>query len=320
MAAANIVELSSLTHRYADRVALRDLTMDVSAGTILAILGPNGGGKTTLFRILATLLTPTAGTARIAGHDVVTAQGAVRAAIGVVFQYPSLDEKLSVLENMHHQGHLYGLSGAALRTRSRELLQRFGVDARSGDTVEKLSGGLKRRVELAKAMLHRPSVLLLDEPSTGLDPAVKLALFQQLVELKEREGVTTLLTTHLMDEADRCDRIAIVDQGKLVALDSAAALKQVIGGDVLTITTADPHALRPRIEARFGGAITLVDGGLRVERECGAAFVPTLIEAFPGEIESVTVGKPTLDDVFLHLTGHRFEERRGGETDAQPAG
>ncbi len=306
MAGEAIVELTSLTHHYGERVALHQVTLQVERGSIFALLGPNGGGKTTLFKILTTLLTPTSGTARVAGADVATERDRVRARIGIVFQKPSLDGKLTVLENLTHQGHLYGLSGRELQRRSREAMERFRFADRANDRVETLSGGLQRRVELAKGLLHRPEVLILDEPSTGLDPGARADLMVHLRELRERDGVTSLLTTHLMDEADRCDRVGILDSGRLVALGTPTDLKATIGGDVVTIHSGNPDSLAARAKERFSCKVDVVDGTIRIEREHGHQFVPQLIEAFPGEIDSVTVGKPTLDDVFLHLTGHRL--------------
>jgi ABC-2 type transport system ATP-binding protein len=210
------------------------------------------------------------------------------------------------LENLTHQGHLYGLSGRELRRRSREAMERFRFADRANDRVETLSGGLQRRVELAKGLLHRPEVLILDEPSTGLDPGARADLMVHLRELRERDGVTSLLTTHLMDEADRCDRVGILDSGRLVALGTPTDLKATIGGDVVTIHSGNPGSLAARAKERFSCKVDIVDAAVRIERERGHQFVPQLIEAFPGEIDSVTVGKPTLDDVFLHLTGHRL--------------
>ncbi len=317
MAPDAAVELESLTHHYGQRCALAGITLDVAPATIFSLLGPNGSGKSTLFRILATLLTPSGGAARIGGCDVTTQQDEVRRRIGVVFQQPGLDGKLTVWENLRHQGQLYGLSGQCLRRRATELLEQCGVNDRANDRVETLSGGLKRRVELAKALLHEPAVLILDEPSTGLDPAARTLLMDHLHQLRDREGVTTLLTTHLMDEADRCDRIAILDEGRLMAVDAPDALKRSVGGEVLTILTDDPVALVERARLDLGVEATVVSGTMRIEHDRGHAFVPKLIEAYPGEIKSVTVGRPTLDDVFVHLTGHRlWNEGKNGAEDS----
>ncbi len=306
MAGETIVELASLTRHYGDRVALEGVTLSVDRATIFALLGPNGSGKSTLFKILTTLLAPTSGTARVAGEDVVTGRDRLRGRIGIVFQKPSLDGKLTVLENLTHQGHLYGLSGRALRRRSEEVMDRYRLADRANDRADELSGGLQRRVELAKGLLHNPEVLILDEPSTGLDPGARADLMRHLRELRDQDGVTSLLTTHLMDEADRCDQIGILDNGRLLALGTPTDLKATIGGDVVTIRSANLESLAARANERFACRAEVVDETVRIERKLGHEFVPQLIEAFPGAIESVTVGKPTLDDVFLRLTGHRL--------------
>ncbi len=228
--------------------------------------------------------------------------------MGVVFQSPSLDKKLTVSENLWHQGHLYNLRGQSLQSRIDDLLGRFGLTERAGDLVETLSGGLRRRAELAKGLLHKPELLLLDEPSTGLDPGVRRELAEYLEQLRDQDGVTIVLTTHLMEEADRCDRIAILDRGKLVALDAPEALKQQIGGDVIAIETKEPDRLGEQIRARFATEVSIVNRTVRLERQRGHEFVPELVRAFPREIDAVSVGKPTLEDVFIRLTGHRFEE------------
>lgn len=300
------VDIRQLTHRYGNRTALDGVSLAIPAGTLFALLGPNGGGKTTLFKILATLIRPTSGGATIAGSDVVSQPAEVRGRIGIVFQHPSLDDKLSVRENMTHQGHLYGLSGRELTQRTLQMLDRFGIADRARDRVGKLSGGMQRRVELAKALLHRPQVLILDEPSTGLDPGARNLLMETLFELRTRDGMTCLLTTHLMEEADRCDELAILDGGKLVAKGTPNELKGTIGGDVVTITCKDAAGLATAAKAKFDVAAEADGSSVRIERHRGHEFVPQLVEAFPGEIETVTVGKPTLDDVFLHLTGHRL--------------
>lgn len=313
MSASPAVEVVDLIHRYGERRALDRVTFDVPRAGLFGVVGPNGGGKTTLFKILATLLRPTSGAARIDGLDVTTNAADVRRHIGIVFQRPSLDARLTALENVLHQGHMYGLRGAALRSRSKELLERFGLADRRDERVDRLSGGMQRRVELAKSLLHRPTVLVLDEPSTGLDPSVRLSLMRFLAELRDADGVTSLVTTHLMDEADDCDRVAVIDHGRLVAVDTPANLKAGIGGDVITLTARDPRRLAADVGARFSVKAEVVDHAVRIERERGHEFISRLVEAFPGEVQTVTLGKPTLEDVFVHLTGH------GMDSDDAPA-
>jgi ABC-2 type transport system ATP-binding protein len=297
-----------LRRRYGDRVALDGVTFAVAPGTVFALLGPNGGGKSTLFRVLSTLLPPDAGTASVLGHDVVRAPLAVRRALGVVFQHPSVDGLLTTTENLVHHGHLYGLAGASLAARIAAVLDRLGLGERRGERVQRLSGGLQRRVELAKALVVGARVLLLDEPSTGLDPGARRDLMTYLHELRDADGITVVLTTHDMEEAERCDRVAILDRGRIVAEGPPDALKAAVGGDVVVLRTADPGALRARVRARFGIDATLVAGTLRLERSRGHELVRDLVEAFPDEVQAITYGKPTLEDVFVHLTGHRLSE------------
>ena len=305
----SVVRVEDLTHCYGERTALDRVSFDVRAGEIFGLLGPNGGGKTTLFRILSTQLPPSAGTARVFGFDVAREAREVRRRLGVVFQSQSVDGKLTVAENLRHQGHLYGLRGSTLRARIEEMLARFGLVERAGERAEKLSGGLRRRVEIAKAMLHRPALLLLDEPTTGLDIGARHDLWNYLESLREAEGVTIMLTTHTMEEADSCGRILLLDQGKMIALDTPASLKAEIGGDVVAAQTSDPAGLQERIRARFGGTPAVVGETVRIERERGHEFITELIEAFPGEIDAVTLSKPTLEDVFIQRTGHQFVEQ-----------
>jgi len=298
-----IVEVQNLTHRYGQRTALSAVNFEVKAAEIFGLLGPNGGGKSTLFRILSTLMTPTSGTASLCGHDVGRDPAAVRRRIGVVFQSQSLDKKLTVEENLRGQGHLHGMSGAALGERIEKVLGRLGLGDRRGDLVEILSGGLKRRVEIAKGLLHRPSVILMDEASTGLDPGARRELWQYILELREQEGVTVLLTSHILDEADKCDRLVLLHEGKVVSEGSPAQLKAKIGGDVVILEAGDPVALGKQIESHFHVRPLSVDGTLRVEIANGHRFITEVVEAFPGAIESVGLHKPTLEDVFLRETG-----------------
>ena len=301
------VVTSDITHRYGDRTALDRVSLSVAEGEIFGLLGPNGSGKTTLFKILTTLLRPTSGTATLFSSDLATDPAGVRRLLGVAFQSPSLDGKLTCLENLVHHGHLYGMRGKSLLARALELLDRFGLADRRGDRTEKLSGGLKRRLELAKAILHRPRLLILDEPATGLDPGARQDVWRDLFALRQDEGITVILTTHLMDEAERCDRLAIMNGGRVVAQGSGDELKAEIGGDVISVETAEPEKLAADIASRFALTAQCVEGIVRIEMPEAHKFVSTLIEAFPGAVLSVRLGKPTLEDVFLHHTGRPFD-------------
>ncbi|MGI8432604.1 MAG: ABC transporter ATP-binding protein [Chthoniobacterales bacterium] len=305
---APALHTNELTHRYGERVALDHVSLTVAPREIFGLLGPNGGGKTTLFRILSTLVRPTSGSAQILGLDLLRDTGALRRRIGVVFQAPSLDKKLKVRENLAHQGRLYGIAGGALRERIEHLLLEFNLRDRANDLVETLSGGLQRRVEIAKSLLHRPEFLLLDEPSTGLDPGARIDLWQTLYRLRDQQGVTVLLTTHLMEEAERCDRVAIIDQGKIVASNTPAALRAEIDGGVISARTKDATSLGERIAQSLGVEVSVLNDEVRIEHPAGAAFIATLVGQFPGEIDSVTLAKPTLEDVFIARTGRRLEE------------
>ncbi len=302
-----MIEARNLTHRYGDRVALDDLSFRVGPGEIFGLLGPNGGGKSTLFRILSTMMGPASGSASIAGFDVVRDPQSVRKSIGVVFQSQSLDKALTVEENLRAQGHLHGLSGALLAERMKSALDRLGLADRTKDLVGSLSGGLKRRVEIAKALLHRPKVLLMDEASTGLDPAARRELSRHVEELRTKDGVTILLTTHILEEADRCDRLILLHNGKIAAEGSPSELRARIGGDVVVLQTSDSETLARGLRERFHVAAAASDGEVRVEIAGGHRFLTEAIEAFPGAIESAGLHKPTLEDVFVKETGARIE-------------
>ncbi len=289
-------------------MALAAVSFTVARGELFALLGPNGGGKSTLFRILATLLPPDGGAARILGHDVAREPAAVRRRLGIVFQHPSLDGKLTVDENLVHHGHLYGLTGATLRRRVDAVVRRLGLEDRRGERAERLSGGLQRRAELGKALLVGAEVLLLDEPSTGLDPGARRDFLAYLHELRATDGITAVLSTHDLEEAERSDRVAIIDAGRIVALGTPAALRAQVGGDVLVLHAHEPERLRERLRARFGLEARVIGGTLRIERARGYELVRDLAEAFPEELQAITVGKPTLEDVFVRLTGHGLAE------------
>jgi ABC-2 type transport system ATP-binding protein len=298
-----IITVDNLTHRYGERTALDSLSFQVAEGAIYGLLGPNGGGKSTLFRILSTMMAADSGRVTVAGLDVERQPDAVRRQLGVVFQTQSLDKKLTVDENMISQGHLYGLSGALLRGRAEEALKRLGLADRRGDIVDTLSGGLKRRVEIAKALLHQPKVLLMDEPSSGLDPGARRELADYITELRSTQGVTVLLTSHILDEAERCDRLLLLHQGRCVVEGTPAELKARVGGDVVLLEVADAAVIEPQLRSRFHAEPHMLNGSIRVETGDGHRFVADVMEAFPGAVRSVAWHKPTLEDVFLKETG-----------------
>ena len=273
---------------------------------MFAQLGPNGGGKTTLFRIVTTLLPTAADHVSVFGRDVATEAREVRRLMGVVFQSPALDGRLTVVENLTTHGRLYGLRGRQLGSRLSEALDLVGLADRTDDLVNTLSGGLQRRVEIAKALLPEPKLLVLDEPSTGLDPGARRELWGHLEDLRQALGTTVILTTHLMDEAAKSDRVAVLHEGRLVALGSPTDLIAEIDADVILVASTDAERLAKDISGSFQQAVNVVDGHVRIERVQGHTFISQLIEAFPEQIDGVTFGKPTLEDVFLHHTGQRW--------------
>jgi ABC-2 type transport system ATP-binding protein len=301
-----VISVQDLVHRYDGRTALNGVSFDVRQAELFGLLGPNGSGKTTMFRILSTLMVAGGGRAIIKGFDAAKEPTKLRREIGVVFQAQSIDVKLTAAENLWHQGHLYGLRGETLNARISELLSRVGLADRAKEKAETFSGGMQRRLELAKGLLHHPAVLLLDEPTTGLDPGARRDLWQYLQILRDEEKVTVIVTTHLMEEAERCDRLAILNEGKLVALGTPPELKQEIGGDVILLDAYNAESLAEKVRARFNVDAQVLAGQVRLERENGHRFITDVVEAFPGEIQAISVSKPSLEDVFIHRTGHKF--------------
>jgi ABC-2 type transport system ATP-binding protein len=299
-----------VSHTYGSRQALAELSLDIRAGELFAIVGPNGGGKTTLFRLLSTLIPLQSGSIDVFGLDVTRQSHAVRRRLGVIFQSPSLDRKLTVAENIRLQATLYGLSGRELAIRLEELLVHFALKERAHELTETLSGGLRRRVELAKGLIHQPELLLLDEPSTGLDPAARSDLWRYLRQLQRDQGTTIFLTTHYLDEADGADRLAILHEGRLVAHGTPDELRAEVGGDSITIQAPNPAELADSIRQRFGLSVAVVDESVRLEVPEGHTWISRLVESFPGRITSIRLGKPSLEDVFIARTGHRFWRER----------
>jgi len=316
------VDVSKVSYAYGDAVALQEVSFSVAPGEIFGLLGPNGGGKSTLFRLLSTLVAMQSGDVKLFEYDLRRQRASVRPLMGVVFQAPALDGKLSVEENMRHQGHLYGLHGSKLRDSILHALERFGLQDRRKQRTEHLSGGLQRRVELAKSLLHRPQLLILDEPSTGLDPGARHDLWSSLEEVRSQDGVTVLMTTHILEEAEGCDRVAVLDRGHLVVTGAPAVLEAQLGGDVISIRCDEPSQLALKLQQKLGIRARLVGGRLRIQNESGAELLKKIVEAFGEDVASVTLSHPTLEDVFIHYTGREFHESReddgGGAVEALP--
>ena len=300
---SHAVETHALGRNFGPRAALSGVTLSVGDGEMFGLLGPNGSGKTTLFRILSTLLSPTSGSARIGGYDVTHEAVRVREHLGVVFQSPALDPQLTVAENLRCAGNLYGLRGGDLEDRLRSSAEALDVANRLRDRVQTLSGGLQRRVEIAKSLLPRPRVLLLDEPSTGLDPAAREGLRAALEKLRRDAGVTVVMTTHLLDEAEQCDRVAILHEGRLVACETPTALRAQLGTDVALLSGRDLQSAAGKVRELFGWSASERSGRLRVEIPAGGDAAARLVAALTGKVETITVGRPTLEDVFFKLTG-----------------
>lgn len=302
MQAAIYVE--NVSHKFGERVALDGITLQVMPGEMYGLLGPNGGGKTTLFRMLCTMLPPDHGTIRLLGKN--AAASAVRAHIGVVFQHPSLDARLTVLENLRHQGHLYGLKGRPLSQRIEEVLDMMALTDRAKDRVEVLSGGLQRRVELCKSLLHRPKILIFDEPCTGLDPGARRRFWDDLDILRCNQGTTLVLTTHFIEEAERCDRIGILDRGRLIAEGTPEELKRTVGHEMITLETRDPKSLQLQIEKIVRRDVQIIDGQVRIACDEGQQLLAQLYPLLREEVQAMTLSVPTLEDVFVQRTGHGF--------------
>ncbi|MBX3464062.1 MAG: ABC transporter ATP-binding protein [Planctomycetes bacterium] len=303
MSEAPAIVASGLEFAYGDRRALRGVSFEVPRGAVFGCLGPNGSGKSTLFKLLSTLVPLQGGRVSMLGHDLATAAAAIRARIGVVFQSPAVDRKLTVRENLRYAGMLLGLSGRELGARSDALLAAGNLADRAGDLVGELSGGLRRRVELAKCLLGRPELVLLDEASTGLDPAARRDMW---AVLRAQPRLSVLFTTHLMDEAAEADQLLLLDQGAIVAAGRPADLMREVGGQVLEVETADAPALLRDLEQQCGARGEVVDGVVRLAGERVHELVPVVVERFGARVQRLQLAHPSLQDVFLRRTGRRF--------------
>jgi ABC-2 type transport system ATP-binding protein len=309
------IATEQLVKRYGEIEAVRGIDLSIMPGEIFGFLGPNGAGKSTTISMLCTLLRPTSGRAAVAGFDVARDPGAVRARIGLVFQDPSLDEQLTARENLDFHAFLYDVPRASRAQRINEVLDMVELADRARSKVLTFSGGMKRRLEIARGILHSPEVLFLDEPTRGLDPQTRSHIWDYLRALRRSEGITIFMTTHYMDEAEFCDRIAIIDMGRIVALGTPDELKARVGGDVITIVTADNATSAAELGSKFGLTPTVDDGTLRIEVSDGAAFIPRLVRDLSAQVTAVTLRRPSLDDVFLKLTGRAIREEQAGALD-----
>ncbi len=308
-AGAPRIALEGIRFAYRGREVLRGVSLDVAPAEIFGLLGPNGAGKSTLFSILAGLLPPAAGEVRLDGAPVRAGARALRVRTGIVFQEPSLDGKLSAEENLRLAAALHRIPRAEARARARALLLAAGLADRAGDAVDRLSGGMRRRLEIARALVARPAILLMDEPTTGLDAAAFRAAWDGLDGLRRTEGLTVILTTHRPDEAERCDRLAVLAAGRIAACETPDALRARIPGDVVVVEADEPASLAAEISARLGVPAVVREDGVHVERERGHELVPRIVEAFPpGRLRSVSLRRPTLADAYLALTGVSLEE------------
>jgi ABC-2 type transport system ATP-binding protein len=300
---APAIEVSDLRKSFGEVEAVRGVSFEVAAGEVFGFLGPNGAGKTTTINMLCTLARPTAGSARVAGHDVVRERDDVRRHIGLVFQDPTLDGYLTAEQNLRLHAELYGVDSALVPDRMRQVLEMVGLWDRRDATVMTFSGGMRRRLEIARGFLHSPRVLFLDEPTIGLDPQTRSSIWRYIAQLQEREEITIFMTTHYMDEAEFCDRIAIMDQGEIVVLDTPEALKAQVGADRVRIQTEDDDAAIAALAERFDVEATMSEGAVTFFVPSGEEFVPRLFAELGIGIRSVSVSRPTLDDVFMSHTG-----------------
>ncbi len=310
----SVIEVENLSRRFGKIDAVKEVSFAIEEGEIFGFLGPNGAGKTTTINMLCTLLHPTSGSARVSGFDVVRQRTDVRRSIGLVFQQTTLDESLSAEQNLRFHGYAYGMPRALREQRIHDVLNMVELWDRRKGSVRTFSGGMKRRLEIARGLLHLPRILFLDEPTLGLDPQTRKHIWDYLIDLREREHLTIFLTTHYMDEAENCGRIAVIDHGHIVAMDSPDGLKNAVGGDLVVFSTADNQAAAQLVHDRYHVEPQLQDGQVRFHVASGETFLPDFVREFPQRLLSVGVRRPTLEDVFLSVTGH---EIRDAELDAK---
>ncbi|MBU7048300.1 MAG: ATP-binding cassette domain-containing protein [Theionarchaea archaeon] len=295
--------------------AVDGVSFSVKKGEIFGFLGPNGAGKTTTINILCTLLRPTSGTATINGYDILKDPHNVRRSIGLIFQEPSLDDRLTAEENLDFHGMIYDIPKDVREERKEELLKMVELWDRKKDQVKTYSGGMKRRLEIARGLLHHPRLLFLDEPTLGLDPQTRNHIWTYIHKLRNEQGITIFMTTHYMDEAENCDRIGIIDYGKIVAMDTPDDLKRMVGGDIITLKTTDDEKAEREIGERYKIQVRRDEKGIHLEIENSEEFIPEFISSFSTRINSINLRRPTLDDVFMKLTGHEIRKEEASAKD-----
>jgi len=305
----DVIEASNIVKRFGELEAVKGVSFTVKEGEIFGFLGPNGAGKTTTINILCTLLQPTAGQARVNGHDVIKERSQVRQSIGLVFQEPALDDYLTAEQNLRFHGYAYGVPRNVLESRLKELLEMMELWDRRKGKINTYSGGMKRRLEIARGLLHHPRVLFLDEPTLGLDPQTRRRIWDYIHDLRKRENLAIFMTTHYMDEAENCDRIAIIDYGRTVALDTLEKLKDGVGGDVISIKTEDNEQAVRLLEEQYKFKPVIENGIVSFTVSHGEEFLPGFVSGFPLRLISIGLRRPTLEDVFLKLTGRNIREQ-----------
>ena len=308
-----IIEVEHLMRRFGNLHAVKGVSFEIGEGEVFGFLGPNGAGKTTTIDMLCTLLRPTGGRATVNGFDVVGERNDVRRSIGLVFQQSTLDASLSAEQNLRFHARAYGVPADLREQRVRELLTLVELWHRRKESTRTFSGGMKRRLEIVRGLMHRPRILFLDEPTLGLDPQTRRRVWEYLAELRDRENLTIFLTTHYMDEADNCDRIAIIDHGQIVSLDTPSNLKSSLGGDLITLSTPDGRAVAEELRELYGISPEFAGGSVSFQVAAGEAFLPEFVRTFSHPLDTIGLRRPTLDDVFLHLTGHEIRGHDHGE-------
>ncbi|MFH1534701.1 MAG: ATP-binding cassette domain-containing protein [Patescibacteria group bacterium] len=311
----SIIEVKELTKKYKDNTAVDKISFSVEKGEIFGFLGPNGAGKTTTISVLTTLLKPTAGQALVNDFDVLKEKDKVRSSIGIIFQDPSLDDKLTARENLRFHAWLYKVPADKMAKRIDEMLKMVGLEDKQKKLIETYSGGMKRRLEIARGLLHYPKVLFLDEPTIGLDPQTRTHIWDYIMKLRQQENITMFMTTHYMDEAEYCDRIAIMDNGKIIALDTPKNLKKMVGGDVIILKTDNNEKAKQEIMEKFQTEVNTKNGELMITKENGEEFIPQLFKQLSVSVTSISNRKPTLNDVFLKLTGKEIREEEASTRD-----